>query len=192
MKLLGDNQNNLLIKKLTTLATWRQTAGESARKNWSKRDLQLPVSLLLVSLAACSQTPNVTAQLSPATPTPTPTATPAETADGDLTQLFSRIWQVTDAPAQPASGSIYIFLANGTLLETSCVETYRIATWTIDKAAPRVLRVVEDGQPAFTATITELSDTTLRLQQSLASSGDKQDVTLTAVEQEFVCPDLPK
>jgi len=55
------------------------------------------------------------------------------TAGRDLTQLFSRIWQVTNAPSKPASGSIYIFLANGTLLETSCVETYRIATWTIDK-----------------------------------------------------------
>jgi hypothetical protein len=110
----------------------------------------------------------------------------------DLTQLFSRIWRVTNAPSKPASGSIYIFLANGTLLETSCVETYRIATWTIDKKAPSVLRVVEDQQLTFTAAITELTDTTLRLSQDLVRSHEKRTITLTAVEQEFVCPDMPK
>jgi hypothetical protein len=81
-------------------------------------------------------------------------------------------------------------LANGTLLETSCVETYRIATWTIDKKAPRVLHIVEDAQLAFTASIAELTDTTLRLQQRLARGNEIRDVTLRAAEQEFVCPDL--
>ena len=118
---------------------------------------------------------------------------PAETAsDKDLAQLFRGIWRVTSAPSQPAPGSIYVFLTNGTLLETSCVETYRVATWTIDKRAPRVLRVVEDRRLAFTGAITELTDTTLRLQQDLTRSNEKRDITLTAVEQEFVCPDLPK
>lgn len=110
----------------------------------------------------------------------------------NLTQLFSRIWRVTDPPAQLAPGSLYIFLPNGTLLETSCVETYRVATWTIDKSAPTVLRVVEDGQLAFTATIIELTDTTLKLQNTLVRSNEQQRVTLTAVEEEFVCPDLPR
>src|SRR5437879_2582223 len=119
-------------------------------------------------------------------------AQPANTAGRDLTQLFSRIWQVTNAPSKPASGSIYIFLPNGTLLETSCVETYRIATWTIDKRAPSELRVVEDKQLAFTAVITELTDRTLRLRQSLARGKERRDITLKAVEREFVCPDLPK
>jgi len=65
---------------------------------------------------------------------------------------------VTKAPSQPPSGSIYIFLSNGTLLQTSCVETYRVAAWTVDKSAPRVLRVVEDGQLACTAKIAQLTD----------------------------------
>ena len=105
-------------------------------------------------------------------------------------KLFSRIWRVTSS--QSAPGSIYVFLPNGTLLETSCVETYRIATWTMDKAAPHVFQVVEGGRPAFTATITELTDTTLRLREALARSNEERNVTLTAVEQEFVCPDLPR
>jgi hypothetical protein len=129
-------------------------------------------------LPAVDAMPTLTAQFSPENP--------------NLTQLFSRIWRVTDAPAQPAPGSLFIFLPNGTLLETSCVETYRIATWTIDKSAPTVLRVMEDGQLAFTAAITELTDTTLKLQNTLVRSNEQQTVTLTAVEEEFVCPDLPR
>jgi hypothetical protein len=110
----------------------------------------------------------------------------------NLTPLLSKIWRVASAPSQPANGSIYIFLANGTLLQTSCVETYRIGTWTINKAQPDVLRVVEDGQLAYTAKITELTNTTLRLEKTLVRSNERQNLTLTAVEREFVCPDLPK
>ena len=165
-----------------------------------RRYLGLPLlGLLTIGLIACSQMPSaeISAPAS-STSSPTVTASPAvspttsPTATNDLTQLFSHVWRVTTAPSQPASGSIYIFLPNGTLLETSCVETYRIATWTIDKAAPRTLRVVEDGQLAFTAAIAQLSDRTLRLQQTLVRSNEKRNLTLTAVEQEFVCPDLPK
>jgi hypothetical protein len=71
------------------------------------------------------------------------------------------------------------------LLETSCVETYRIATWSVDKTQPDTLRVVEDQQAVFTATLAESTGSTLH-------SGEVQDITLTAVDEEFVCPDLPK
>ncbi|MDQ2841785.1 MAG: hypothetical protein M3Y72_12245 [Acidobacteriota bacterium] len=115
-----------------------------------------------------------------------------KTAGRDLTGLFGRVWQVTNAPSKPAAGSIYIFMLNGTLLETSCVETYRIATWTVDKRTPLMLHVVEDKQLAFTAAITELTESTLRLRQSLARSKETREITLKAVEREFVCPDLPR
>jgi hypothetical protein len=139
-----------------------------------------------LSVNNLQQSPTVTAS-------PTPTKVDA-TFNRDLTQLFSRIWRFTDsnAPSKPPLSSIYIFLPNGTLLETSCTETYRIATWTIDKQAPRVLRIVEDGRLAFTATIAELTDTTLRLQQILVRSSEKRELTLMAVEKEFVCPDFRK
>ncbi|HST11830.1 MAG TPA: hypothetical protein VLL05_15750 [Terriglobales bacterium] len=114
------------------------------------------------------------------------------TGDANLSPLFSHIWRVTKAPSQPPTGSIFIFLANGTLLETSCTETYRIATWTVDKASPRELRVVEDKHLAFTANIAELTSATLTLQKHLARSKEIQDVTFTAVEGESVCPDLRK
>ena len=157
-----------------------------------RRYLWLPLlGLLTIGLIACSQSSSAVPSTSPSTSSPTSTPS-ASAASNDLTQLFSRIWRVTAAPSQPASGSIYVFLPNGTLLETSCTETYRIATWTIDKQMPRVLRVVEDGQLAFTAAIDQLSSTTLRLQQTLAHGNEKRSLTLTAVEQEFACPDLPK
>jgi hypothetical protein len=139
-------------------------------------------------LGGCSKAPSGAPSEKPA-----PVVQPADpTPDTGLQSLFSHIWRVTKAPSPPSSGSIYIFLPNGTLLETSCVETYRVATWTVDKAAPRKLRVVEDRQLAFTANISELSDSTLRLQKQLVRSKDSQDVTYSAIEGELVCPDMPK
>ncbi|MER3436118.1 MAG: hypothetical protein C4288_22830 [Leptolyngbya sp. ERB_1_1] len=156
-------------------------------------------SFLLIGLSACSQSSNAgkpesstAVAVSPTTTTQQPATTPSKTSSTNLTPLFSRIWRVTKAPSTPASGSIYVFLPNGTLLQTSCTEPYRIAGWTVDKAAPRVLRVTEDGRLAYTATITQLSDTTLQLQRTLVRSNEKQSLTLTAVQQEFVCPDLPR
>jgi hypothetical protein len=139
-------------------------------------------------LGGCSKAPSGAPSEKPA-----PVVQPADPEPAtSLQSLFSHIWRVTKAPSPPASGSIYIFLPNGTLLETSCVETYRIATWTVDKAEPRVLRVVEDRQLAFTSNIAELSDSALRLQKQLVRSKETQDVTYSAVEGEFVCPDMPK
>lgn len=113
-------------------------------------------------------------------------------ASRDLTPLFSHIWQITNAPSKPAHGNIYVFMANGTLLQTSCVETYRIARWSTDNHDFSALRVVEDGRVAFTASIMELTSQTLKLRKKLAHSNGTQEITLRAVEGEFVCPDLPK
>ncbi len=170
-----------------------------------RQHLLLPfLSLLVAGLISCSQsgysssasviaqtTAQTTAQVT-GTPSPTPVRiTPSTPTSSDLTQMFSRIWRVT-APSGSAPNSLYIFLPNGTLLQTSCVETYAIFPWTIDKAAPKVLKVSENGRPAYTAEILELTDTTLRLKQKLIPSNETKEMTLTAVDSEFVCPDLPK
>jgi len=109
-----------------------------------------------------------------------------------LAPLLNKIWRRSGSAFGPAAGSIYIFLANGTLLETSCVETYRVALWSVDPAKPDTLRVVEDQQQVFSATLREASGNTLHLKQTLLHQTESQDVALTAVEGEFVCPDLPK
>jgi hypothetical protein len=106
--------------------------------------------------------------------------------------LFKNIWRITKAERQPFQGSIYIFLSNGTLLETSCGEPYRIALWSRDKQDPSTLRITEDQRVVATWKITELTRATLRLEKKLTRSEDKQEETLTPVKQEFVCPDLPK
>lgn len=155
---------------------------------------------LLVGLASCSggvdpantaRAPEVvTAEGQPAASSDS--SLTAAASGQDLTVLFSRVWRMTQAPSEPAPGSIYVFLPNGTFLQTSCVETYALSGWTVDKDAPNVLKVSENGQVALTAEILELTNTTLRLRQTLVRSGDTQEVTLSAMEDEFICPDLPR
>ena len=122
-------------------------------------------------------------------------AAPAQnsTPNSDLAPLFANIWRNTSATPYPNSGGIYIFLRNGTLLETSCVETYRIATWKPDPKSPGIIEVTEDGRLAFTAAILSLTGHDLRLRQTLAfGNREVHEVTLTAIDKEFVCPDMPK
>jgi hypothetical protein len=109
-----------------------------------------------------------------------------------LAPFLNRVWRVSNSPYGPAGGSIYIFLGNGTLLETSCAETYRIALWSVDQTQPDTLRVVEDQQPVFTATLGEASGNALRLHQKFLRGSETREITLTAVDHEFVCPDLRK
>lgn len=118
--------------------------------------------------------------------------TAPSSSDVAFAPLLNRIWRVSHSPSGPAAGSIYVFLQNGTLLETSCVETYRIATWSLDKSRPNTLRVVEDQQPVFSVRLGDAAGNTLLLRQTLVHNGETRDVTLTASDTEFVCPDLPK
>ncbi len=147
--------------------------------------------MLAMCLAACSKTGTTGT-----TPTIADSGGAGQNAAGDsqasFLPLLNRIWRVSNSPDGPAPGALYIFLSNGTLLETSCVETYRIAVWSVDKGQPDRLRVVEDQQPVFTATIGEASGATLHLHQKMIRSAKTRDITLTAVDGEFVCPDLRK
>jgi hypothetical protein len=133
------------------------------------------LALLLLTSCLHAQTPNS-----------------SSSADPDLTPLFAHIWRINSPTPYPNSGSIYIFLPDGTLFEGSCMETYRIATWKVDPSSPRTLVVTEDGSPAFTAAISELTHTTLRFEQNLLFAKERRDFSLAAVDKEFVCPDMPK
>lgn len=160
------------------------------------RSAVLAIAFILpLLLIACTQAQETAQPGSTPAATPTVPVSPPQTSaspSGDLTRLFSHIWRVTAAPSEPAPGSINIFLPNGTLLQTSCVETYLIGEWTVDKARPQILQVSENGQPTYRAEILELTDTTLRLKRQLIPSNETQEVTLTAVENQFTCPDLPR
>lgn len=152
------------------------------------RVLNLAVgSALAFCLTACTDNSSEKA--------PTPVSAKVEvgsSSNAAVAPLLNRIWKRSDSSYGPAAGSIYIFLQNGTLLETSCVETYRIALWSVDPAKPDTLKVVEDQRQVFTATLGEVSGNTLHLRQTLFHEKDQKDITLTAVDGEFVCPDLPK
>jgi hypothetical protein len=147
--------------------------------------------VLAVCLASCSKTGTTGT-----TPASADSGAAGQNAAGDsktsFAPLLNRIWRVSNSSYGPASGAIYIFLSNGTLLETSCVETYRIAVWSVDKAQPDTLRAVEDQQQVFTAKVGEASGGTLHLHQRMIRSAETRDITLTAVDGEFVCPDQPK
>jgi len=114
-------------------------------------------------------------------PKQTATASPA-------TELSKHIWRV-EQPASGFVGTIYIFVPDGTLLETSCKETYRIAKWSADPNSPGAIQVVEDGQPAFIGTIVDAGPPAMRLQRRLRH-GETDELKLSAVAGEFVCPDL--
>jgi hypothetical protein len=121
------------------------------------------------------------------------TAPSNATSNSAVAPLLSRIWRITSTTPYPNSSSIYIFLPNGTLFEGSCVETYRIATWKADPKNPQTLEVTEDGRTVFAATILASTTQTLRLQQKMAfGNHEVHEVTLSAIDKEFVCPDMPK
>lgn len=114
-------------------------------------------------------------------------------SQANLDPLFDKIWRITSATPYPNSGSIYIFLRNGALLETSCVETYRVATWKADSNKPGTIEVTEDGRVAFSATISASASRTLRLLQTMAvGNHEVRNINFTAIDKEFVCPDMPK
>jgi hypothetical protein len=123
-----------------------------------------------------------------------PTSNPEKESSGQtvapsaVTDLPKHIWRV-EQPASQFAGTIYIFVPDGTLLETSCKETYRIAKWSADPNSPGAIQVVEDGQPAFTGTIADAAQVGMRLQRRLRH-GETDELKLSAVAGEFVCPDL--
>lgn len=113
-------------------------------------------------------------------------------ADNPPSVLFTHIWRVTSANSSPARGTIFVFLPDHTLLRTSCVETYRISRWSADPKNPNVLRIVEDGVSPYTLSVRRQSNRELRVLELLERSGEKRELTLTAVDKEYVCPDMPK
>jgi len=141
------------------------------------------IGLLFGVLTGCSQ---------PKTQSPA-VYTKTVQANLDLRHLFSRAWRVSPSAYGQASGAIYVFLPNGTLLETSCVETYRVATWAADAANPMKLEIQEDNRPAFAATFSAADDNTMHMTQALMlGQREVKEITLTGIEKEFVCPDLKR
>jgi hypothetical protein len=100
---------------------------------------------------------------------------------------MNKVWRITSPPDR-ASGSFYIFLSDGTLVMTSCVETYRLATWRADGVSR--LMIAEDPGVQYPAEIREVGDREAHLRLLLKS--EQVELTLTQADTPFVCPDMPR
>jgi hypothetical protein len=96
-------------------------------------------------------------------------------------------WKVT-APEGAPAGSLYIFMSNGTLLQTSCVEVYRLSSWRMDG---QKLIITEDPNTRIEGEVQQPDASTLRVRLKLRSGWDPWK-TLRLAKPPDVCPDLPR
>ena len=145
------------------------------------RRLSLAVFVLfaLWGIASCSQRSGSTDQPARTDAAPAPSTTES--------RLTNKVWLLT-APAGRAPGSLYVFLADGTLMMTSCVETYRLATWQL-QGDDRLL-VTEDPTTSYVVRVIDLGERDLRLRLELI--GENVDLELRTADAPIVCPDLPR
>ncbi len=99
--------------------------------------------------------------------------------------LIDKVWRVT-APEGRPPGSFYVFLSNGTLIMTSCVETYRLAQWTLEP--PASLTITEDPITRYGADIVRIDERSLALRLKLRN--ENIDLALELADTPYVCPDL--
>lgn len=141
-------------------------------------------AVVLVGLfVGCAPSPDTTR---PPTPVDTP-APPVTAPDLSVDPLVSTVWRITSPAGRPL-GSFYLFLPNGTLVMTSCVETYRLATW--QREGTDRLTIVEDPTVRYTADILALGADSLRLRLNLRS--EQLELAFELAQVPFVCPDLPR
>ncbi len=112
-------------------------------------------------------------------------AAPAEQAvrPPDPDPLVGQIWTATYSSAAP--GSLRIFLADGTLVMTSCVETYRLARWS--RISPQRIAWEEDGARIDAEVATSGPD---RLELKLLLRGGVRTETYTSASVPFTCPSI--
>jgi hypothetical protein len=112
-----------------------------------------------------------------------------QTADSRMrpARLTGKVWLVAEPPGR-APGSLYVFVSDGTLLMTSCVETYRLARWRAE--ADGRLVVTEDPATRYEVRVLEAGERELRLRLQLVN--ETVDLRLRAAAAPYVCPDLPR
>ena len=125
-----------------------------------------------VALLATACAGGVPAQDSTERSTPTTNQTAAvETTGPAPGLLLNTVWRVTSDNRAP--GTLFVFLSNGTLMMTSCVEVYRLATWRAETTDR--LTIVEDTTVQYTADIQALSEASLSLRLNLQKRASRSD-----------------
>jgi hypothetical protein len=100
--------------------------------------------------------------------------------------LRDRVW-LDQSPGAPP-GALRAFISDGTLVMTSCVETYRLAPWRWVSGARLVWE--EDGR-TINAEVVVVSEDILGLAIDLAD-GTTDTRSFKAAQSPVVCPDLPR
>ena len=113
-----------------------------------------------------------------------PAENAAAVADERPAQLTNRVWVAPDASLP---GAMLIFLSNGTLVQDSCWETYRLSQWRSERG--QTLRWQEDTEE-IVATIVTLGAADLTLRFDLR--GGAQERSYVAAMVPYVCPDMPR
>lgn len=98
-------------------------------------------------------------------------------------ELTDRVW-VEEGNENALPGSARIFLSDGTLVQDSCWETYRLSSWT--RTGENAVTWNEDGIE-IKADIVSLNAEGLVL--SVAGIGEQRFVPAAVP---YVCPDMPK
>jgi hypothetical protein len=133
----------------------------------------------LLSVAGCSSPPRTDASGSH--------APPKQPAGASIeTRLVGKVWRQT-APKDAASGTLYIFLPGGTLLQTSCVEVYRLSTWRVD--GERTLTITEEPAAPYQAEVESEDDQRVRMRFKLGAEWQPWK-TMEVAKAPFVCPDM--
>ena len=101
----------------------------------------------------------------------------------DPDPLVGQIWTATHSGAAP--GSLKVFLADGTLVMTSCVETYRLSRWS--RVSPQRIAWEEDGARIEAEAATQGPD---GLQLRLLLRGGVRTETYTSASVPFTCPPM--
>ena len=133
---------------------------------------------------ACSKETEAAAPASEDAPA-RPAALPPVHGDAEIDPLADTIWTLT--PTDGRAGTIRIFTSDGTMLQGSCGEPYRLSAW----------RRVDDGSIAWnedgvdiTAAIVSVDEVALTMALNLGAK--KKTETYRVAAAPFVCPDLPR
>lgn len=110
---------------------------------------------------------------------------PALAAEGAVDDLIDRIW-IAEPEDENRPGVMRIFLRDGTLLQDSCFETYRLSRW--EMSGDATISWDEDGTE-IGAELTFVDDERLTLTLQLGS--DSYEQRFVPAEVPFICPDLP-
>jgi hypothetical protein len=135
------------------------------------RKTALAAAGLLLALAGCSRLPEV--------------AIPGSGNEGTAELLEDRVW--IDEGADAARGTLRAFLSDGTLVMTSCVETYRLAPWRWVEGGRLVWD--EDGRTVH-AEVAMVGRGALVL--VIEPEGESITRRYRAAQSPEVCPDLPR